>query len=652
MMKPWQDIVQPRIDELSTYVKQRIEKRGDTLPCTFLTRSNPVEVFTLFYNITQNYDYNIIEMWFYREIKEIEIFCSGFKINYLGDIHCHVNSFLIYIKWFRCFFHHLNRKYSKISNCNVYELVHSPIVTCYLQPQRHVIISLMVNRWEYIRNHRCKDPNLADIVDILKKDNSLFDTICNVFIQETTTYYISIVEKYFGNNDFIEKSIECFQFEQYIYNVMSLQMHSLFIQFVIDPTFSNVLNSEKYGWQTILESRNTRQLQVLCSFLLLGDENIWLSEHEKYLTRKLPSLSTINDMIDFYEYQNNWSKMYLEPPIRNRFSDVFFKIMRNFCSNNVKVQDMIVLKVNYFMKKHYPVEKCVPIIEFLQFVQDRDHVLSQFKLYLSKRLFIDPRIQSEQQLLDKFHILLGLSFIINMKAMLTEFEFNYLESDSGIIKIFKLSKFVWGFKENIALQYRFPLQLPNQNDDLNKKYQLSMVYGSVVIKAYYEKGITREFIMNPIQSIVLLTMQNFNNFIAYDDIVRILNIPDDNNHNLIGVLMSLSTQSCPLLIHKNNLWCINQHYVPSSSHIIVGSIQKFIKHESSQTSENIHAIEACLVHTMKQHKKLSYNHLIRNVLKTMNLSSSKTVKTCIDSLIHREYISRDPQSMSLLHYEP
>lgn len=571
METTWQELIQPRVDELSHYIRSRINQQDET-QCTFWNTCVTASVYTTFYNITTSHDfsYQYLEYFIKKEFSSIELFCSSFTINNLDDLLIHVTGFELYIKWFKCFFHHLNRYYNKVTSYNLHDL-HYPIETCYLRPQLHMIESLLIERLLYIRNNDYPLNNLDKIMEILTKYHSIKKKINLLFTTETTKFYKNIVQVYYKENNsnhlFIQKCIYYLKNEKQIGIKYIKTFNLLFIEHIITPTFNSILTE----WINILDTENIQDISLYYEYLKLGNRNDLILNYKKYIENKLSTIRQLSEIIHIYNYNTKWIKQILVEE-KNKFIDVLNKTMINLFKQNTSIGETIVRKIDSYIKKK--IVNCDVLIELLKFCSDHELIQHQYRNYLRERLLIDPCIKREKLMLNMLKSQLGNTFVLNMTTMINEIQTNYNQMSK--ICMYTLSRVIWGFDTN--LKYKAPIQHELEKMipcEQNKKYELTMAYGSVIIKSSY-KGKEKNIIMSPVQAIVLLTIQD--KPCSYNELVNILDIPDDNIHNLVGVLKSLSS----IIIEQNGQWMINTHYIPTNS--ILPPIQKQHQVETSNAS--------------------------------------------------------------------
>lgn len=79
-----------------------------------------------------------------------------------------------------------------------------------------------------------------------------------------------------------------------------------------------------------------------------------------------------------------------------------------------------------------------------------------------------------------------------------------------------------------------------------------------------------------------------------------------------------------------------------------------VKAEQDVSVDRVHMLEANIVRLMKSRKRLAYESLVAETCESMRLfvPAVRDVKRCIESLIEKEYLERDPIDKNTMVYLP
>jgi len=124
-----------------------------------------------------------------------------------------------------------------------------------------------------------------------------------------------------------------------------------------------------------------------------------------------------------------------------------------------------------------------------------------------------------------------------------------------------------------------------------------------------------------------------------------------------GLVSTLSHSKLPLLLNDNNAITYNTDFTVRPYRLKVPNTRPVeTQVEREQTNEVVfkdrqHQVDAAVVRIMKARKSLEHNQLVAEVLQQCRFPlQPQDLKKRIESLIEREYLTRDPDNLSLYKY--
>uniref|UniRef100_A0A914LAG0 Cullin-4 n=1 Tax=Meloidogyne incognita TaxID=6306 RepID=A0A914LAG0_MELIC len=326
------------------------------------------------------------------------------------------------------------------------------------------------------------------------------------------------------------------------------------------------------------------------------------------------------------------------------------------------------------------------VIVIFRFVQGKDVFEAFYKKDLAKRLLLgrSASVDAEKAMLSKLRTECGAGLTQKLEGMFKDMELSkdfcatfkqYLEASDKEKRFSKL-------EVNVAILTMgnwptYPLQevnIPPQLAELQQicakfytskhngrklRWQYSLTSG--VLKANFKPKVTKELEVSLFQSMVLLM---FNeklkwNFKEISENTKIEDI------ELKRTLQSLACGKFRVLIkqpkgkdiNSDDNFVLNEEFNDRLYRIRISQVQmRETEQEHQQTEEQIfqdrlYQIDAAVVRIMKTRQRLSHTQLITETLSQLRFSVKATdLKKRIESLIERDYLSRDKEDASLYNY--
>lgn len=663
----WKCEVQPILDDICKGVHHIINgKEGFDI----FKQYNLVDLYTKIYNMTTSFqfDFTHLDFLYHQEMDVVISFCKQFdSIHSLEEMNRHVQGFNLLIRWFYCFFHHLNRLREKVYP-NIYgveEDMKHIVKNHYLQTHKHTISQLICGHWADIRSsggYPTDNVLLETIKIIADFDREQHEYLIYLYYDVLQKYSRQLSSKWLSEDNILtfmnmthqlllqEKQMFLYYFHQH-YEKMS-HICSIVKNIFIDPHFDMFLTNATHGWKAILHSNRIADLKVAYHFYSwCNDHTEWLSLYQEFLKEKIQSFQKdqlILCMVRLLKEQTDMLEVvFVHEKTRGYFRDMLNRVFQKKMIQDNQMVVQLVKTIHMTISKKS--SDLSDLVVLAGYCSDKELFYEYYHLHLRKRL-LSGRFNPirERGVLTLLKERFGSSFTLNLFLMLGEM-CNECLSD-GSYHMYRLSGVVWGINNNKTLQYRLPTMVEKKMQLLYNKWRKktntairlepSWSHGSVVLSMG-----SSEFIMNPIQAIVLLALETP---LSRQELVGVLGVPDDEEHNVDGVLESLSKS---LLIEK----CSNHdHWRWILSHkpdrIVIPPVRKNKTLEKEMGLSPV-VVEAFIVKIMKKEKQLSFLDLMVHLVEQYPDIHNQVswVRKLVENLVDREFISRGE---NLLFYVP
>lgn len=654
----WENDVKPIIEDVYTSIEQMIDGKDGSI---MFQRHAPTDLYTKIYKLTTDYqfDFRHIDYLYSQEILSIVVFCHRFRIeNSLQEMNQHFHGFHMLVQWFQCFFHHLNRfrqrAYSKTLSVG-HDMALS-IRNHYIHPQTQKIQTLIKKAWNDIRaNEYKKDKDLVEAMNILWCFDPLFyeqlfflylqdlqDKAGQWFLQEPSISYMEKVVCCFSKEE--QMFLDCFE----NYYERQDQVSNILKKMLVYPFHQDLLHHASCGWKALLRSHNISHIKTAYGFFShVEDSSLWSVLYQEFLEEE--ALKGEYKQVEkfFREQVSLIERIFTDDKLMLFFLNVIETTFQTiFRKKPILVFQMMRTFHEFMMDRNNMSKRKMTISNFsrmLGFCPDRDVFYEYYHGTLRTRLlsgFFDPLL--EKEVLECIGLQWGASFVLNMHLMLSEIQEN--NRKNGSCQMFKLSKIVWNFPNMKHLVYKPPPFVDNLLSGLSKywreqtndsmRLEDSMLTGVVVMS----NG-KKEFIMEPIQAIVLMACENGR---TYQQLIDVLGIPDDDQHNLGGVLDSLNKSGLIVRQEEEGQWNQNHGWIDNHKRsVFVLPIKNKKKEKKNNNTTPIYVLEAFIVRRMKQEKTMLMMPLIGLVRDQYPQTSLREIKKIILRLVDREFLSKE-----------
>lgn len=316
------------------------------------------------------------------------------------------------------------------------------------------------------------------------------------------------------------------------------------------------------------------------------------------------------------------------------------------------------------------------ITNLFSYMEDKDLFIEVYRCGLAKRLLDNKcaSIDYEKELIGKIKMSCGPQYTSKVEGMLSD-----ANSDTLLIKEFckseeckelpldfevkVLTDGYWpSFKSPPVV---LPLELNQCVETFNKFYgernkmkhlSWSYMHGSALIKANFEMR-QYELVLTTYQTSIIMLF-NEHEELSFKGIQDLLKTEDAL---LRSMLDSLSCKRYKILnktgdqksVSKEDSFSVNLKF--KSKFRLISIPAPIIKETFSKEKVDIdrtYTIDAAIVKIMKSRKKMTYMHLLNEVMVILQMfkPTATLIKNRIESLIERDYLEKDPEDSQVYRY--
>jgi hypothetical protein len=652
----WETDVEPILEDVYECITAIIEKKGT--PSIF-RKCEPVDLYTQIYEMTTNieFDFCHIDFLYNQEIDAFVRFCERFRIRSLSEMNRHIFGFKILMKWFNCFFHHLNRL-----RCRAYynaRMVEDDIIQSiqkhYIEPQKEFISYLICQKWGQIRkNNYATDPTLFESMNLIYCfHHQFYNEVFSIYFNHLQVYARHKSDEWVSDKNslvYMEKSNQCFHeekimFHKYFTKYEELpQIYTILKKEFIFPYARNLLQDATHGWKALLRTKHLPNIQTAYNYFYWMDTPTqWVELYQEFLEENIGPLSVAELSYFLKDQTNLLESVFTDDKLRVCFINTLDKTIQKKISNNQQLVIQIAKTIHHNITKKSSKEFLIDLSGLVGFCPEKEVFYENYHYFLKNRLLMGKfHIHLEKMMLDILCSKLGVSFVLNLRLMLEEIQTNYVSNKNCTMN--KLSGVIWKLEKDKPLKYEIPhsirrnlmrlyTHIPKKSKKSSIKLELLWFQGVVAL----HRGGT-DFYMTPIQAIVLMALENPS---THQKLVGKLQIDDDENHNLGGVIESLS-KAMLIVQTPGGEWYWNTEKKYATINVIVPPV-KSKKRNTSDENDTIHPfiIEAFIVKTLKREKTMTSFHLLDIVSKAYEKIRLVSIKKIVETLIDREYLSKD-----------
>ncbi|KAG0174593.1 hypothetical protein DFQ28_005749 [Apophysomyces sp. BC1034] len=343
------------------------------------------------------------------------------------------------------------------------------------------------------------------------------------------------------------------------------------------------------------------------------------------------------------------------------------------------------LRASSKKNSHEDVEQLLDrVLVIFRYLQGKDTFEAFYKRFLAKRLLLNRSASNdaEKNMLAKLKTgkrKCGPDFTKNLEAMFKDIEISVdLNNSFKSSKEYKqqgdmqlhanvLAQGIW--PSYSMPEVMLPMDMMSYQEAYEKFYTAKFKgrrltwknsLGSCSVKAHYPSG-TKELQVSVFQTAVLLLFNEKTN-ISYKEIESATTLDE---RELKRVLQSLACGQHKVIkklsagpdIQSSDQFIYNPEFTAQSYRIKINTIQQEqTVEERKETQSKVlinrqHQLEAAIVRIMKAKKKLSHAELVKEIFAQLKFPlEASEIKKRIETLIDRDYLTRDEQDNSLYVY--
>jgi len=338
-------------------------------------------------------------------------------------------------------------------------------------------------------------------------------------------------------------------------------------------------------------------------------------------------------------------------------------------------------------------EKLDDVMDLFKYIRDRDIFEKGYSFFLSKRLLTIKNLNqdTEKIFLGKLRQECGSHYTSKMETMLTDINLSkdfydefktHMKEVHGTSEQSATGNFSDLFDVKVLTMVNWPSIVP-------KIYQIpeEVKSWSIYFEGYYTNkypgrkliwtlslgnaelrsmvgGRKKEFLVSTVQMMVL-TLFNQKPSLSVEEILMRTKVPIEEIDNHIGGLLAiqlLKKEQDEKELSPNDVLYVNEKFTHKEYRVRVPASKKK-KEEHTGDMDNLMKkteaerklrIEACIVRIMKSRKSLKNTDLVTELMKMSNVyqfkPETKLIKTAIEGLIEKDYLSRDPNDKNVYIY--
>lgn len=662
-MESWRSTIEPMIDHLMDFVR-----RDDISHDGFFTASDLVNAYTATYAIISDpsLEYNEIEMMFQEEMRRMRDFCAQFKHVSLQHLLRQRDIHQLVMKWFSCFFHHLNLYYQRIMGDTVPMEHHFVAILCeqFLHPSRSAILQDLSHLWSAIREQQTstQDTILDRILIMLREtDPEILPCIVSRFREDSQAYYVRLALQWqcLDRQSYQSLSLDLMEREHHLAVRIESDANGILpmlISTILLPRVDQVLEE---GWLVGMRDRDEDKIQGCALFLHRVGEAAtatWQTAYRNHLIDQLRSMTsdtismeTINALIEYRLHQEDVFQRLLQLP-----EDATREMIRILHMTFTEILGEETMRVwsrglDSMIRRQRPFEEIRRHFLLFDFMSRSDVLLQGCRQLLARRL-LDPQpdMELEIQVIEEIRQRTSLSHTMNMSAMIFDARNRFLET--ATLRMSLLSRNVWGIESTgNSCGYSYPRCIRDEMASMlaslqkdHMRIEPAMHHGHVILRGIFGSSRGFDFIMSPAQAIVLLYLSEQSCPLAQEELDQeFLCDP-----TLPRVLESLALARLVHYDQESEKWWIEHDYRSRSRLLIRVQPPKKSRPDKSIHMDQELVVDSKIIRILKTHRTLLHHDLLAEI----GHPNLPLVKARIENLIDREYIARDPSNMILYHY--
>lgn len=656
----WQDTVRPMVDDVCGSITQMIQNRTNN-PNLF-QKCKPVDLYTQIYQMTTHhrFDFCHLDFLYQQEIQTLETFCRQFQAHSLSEMNRHIFGFQILMRWFHVFFHHLHRIRHRSYHQTVplEEDMISTVRNHYLKPQQAVFSQLFCRQWAQIRkNQHTTDQTLLDSMELLASFHPQYfhDRLLFLYFRQLRRHCQKQSHAWYSQNNILSymgKVNRFFQQEQDLFRQCFPQYHherdrvlAILKEIFLHPYGHVFLQDAQYGWKALMYANHLPDIQTAYQYFSWMEEpSPWSSSHQEFLEARIASFPQNDRIIPLAQLLKEQTHLletvFSHDTLRSRFTTTLGKCVQTAITHHDPTAAQLARTIHLHIHKKSSGRLLQDLSALVAFCPEKELFYGHYHHFLKTRLLMGRHhLPHEEKMLRVFHNKLGASFVLNLRLMLGEIQHNRISD--GCCGLYKLSSVIWRLEKETPLQYKPPPPVQETLERLQDQMR-NNTSSPVRLEPLWSQGtvvLTRcgtDFYMNPTQAIVLLALEEPT---TREKLPGKLQVADDTHHNLDGVLESLS-KAMLIVRQDTGEWCWNP-WNTTTRVVLVPPIKKKTPTGLPQDPAICPmSMDAFLVRTMKQEKRMKYSQLIHLVSQRFGCHG-EVIQPRIRKLVDGEFFSQE-----------
>lgn len=182
----WESKIHPIVSRVASYARDK--NTG------FYSIQESIGIYTYLYDLTairRNLEHNHLDFFFQKEMDTVRSFCASLRLESLSDLLSNDDAFTVILKWFLCFFRHLNRLYviSIGERRSIEMIMRTAFRDEFMDRNRVRLESLLTSVWLERRDSELDSTLIRAMHVMVKNDPDCQGRMESLFVEESDRYY-------------------------------------------------------------------------------------------------------------------------------------------------------------------------------------------------------------------------------------------------------------------------------------------------------------------------------------------------------------------------------------------------------------------------------------------------------------------------------
>jgi hypothetical protein len=637
---------------------------------SFYSREESIHIYTYMYDLTMtnrrmNLDH--LEFLFTREMDAVKNYCRTVRFDTMNELLGADETYGVIMKWFLCFFRHLNRIYllSIGEPRKMEDFLRRAFRDECLDRHPHVVETVLKQGWLAVRHEECETSvknALRSFMGVLVAyDDGYQEFMTKLFLHESSEYYQRLREEDFKGMEvgvYISSVLALLPSEEnvvvsYFTAEVWEDAKKRLVDTLVVACYDTIMGHPDHGWNAVLTAGVVDDIRNMSSFLSCSDSG-WIQGYRQHIQACQENLG--EGVLDFYELHDGYLREGIiacpDTATRHEFGSILLSGVQNVFQNTAGLLEKMLRNMDIMTRKKQGIARHLRLVDICH---DKGLFQEHYRIHLQNRL-LDGNAELEEEL-DNIRILqekMGMTYVMGMRSMIEQIMESFEEE--GAVRVSVLSDILFSHGLRLTASRIIPPPILDSISMLQNRWMSlqktptrlvpSVAHGNVVMMGMYP-GRTYEFLMNPLQACILLWIQEHGplSTAAFEQLT-------DSTVSLESVFRSMDQRTLRKQIGED-CWELCPDFHSPRKRVRLPAVSGLRKKDSIALANGVmpdlpSIVDAQIVRLLKQHKTITHEELIRTVTTRVRLVSvsASYILQRIESLIDRDYIGRgnSPQS--------